>query len=63
MHTGSVAERLKAHAWKACRVKALAGSNPVTSALHFFKMLVVSATTFFGPVTAPGPTTLFHEDY
>ena len=29
---GSVAEWLKAHAWKACGVKAPAGSNPVTSA-------------------------------
>ena len=31
--SGEVAEWFKAHAWNACWVKALAGSNPVFSAL------------------------------
>ncbi len=30
-----MAERLKAHAWKARGAQALAGSNPVLSALDF----------------------------
>ena len=29
-----MAEWLKAHAWKACGAKALAGSNPVSSAVN-----------------------------
>ena len=31
-HTGVVAERFKAHAWKACWVQALEGSNPSDTA-------------------------------
>ena len=32
MRKGGVAEWFKAHAWNACWVHALAGSNPVSSA-------------------------------
>ena len=37
--TGRVAEWFKAHAWKACGAQALAGLNPVSSALKWYKIL------------------------
>ena len=33
--TGEVAERLKAHAWKACLGKPNVGSNPTLSAINY----------------------------
>ena len=39
IQSGRVAEWFKAHAWKACGAQALAGSNPVSSALNIRRIL------------------------